>query len=91
MENNYSDCFYCGGVVEGKLLPREIRWGGQLFIIENVPMGVCTQCGEKVIKPKVAKVIDQIVEEEREPTKTIEVPVYQYELNLAEHVNAPDQ
>ena len=33
-------------------MPREIRWGDQLFIIENVPMGVCIQCGEKVIKPK---------------------------------------
>ena len=83
MPTKYSDCFYCGGIVEEKLMPREIRWGDQLFIIENVPMGVCIQCGEKVIKPKVAKVIDQIIEEEREPSKTIQVPVYQYELNLA--------
>lgn len=84
MQNQYSDCFYCGGIVEEKLMPREIRWDNQLFIIENVPMGVCGQCGEKVIKPKVAKVIDQIIEEEREPNRTIQVPVYQFELNLAE-------
>lgn len=84
MQNKYSDCFYCGGIVEEKLMLREIRWDDQLFIIENVPMGVCNQCGEKVIKPKVAKVIDQIIEEEREPAKTIQVPVYQYELNFAE-------
>jgi len=83
MENKYSDCFYCGGIVEEKLMPREIRRRNKLFIIENVPMGVCSQCGEKVIKPKVAKVIDQIIEEEKKPIKTIQVPVYKYELNLA--------
>ncbi|MFN3466440.1 MAG: YgiT-type zinc finger protein, partial [Candidatus Brocadiales bacterium] len=26
---------------------REFGWQGQLFIFENVPIGVCSQCGEK--------------------------------------------
>jgi len=82
MAKKYSDCFYCGGVVEEKLKPREIRWKGKLFIFENVPVGVCTQCGEKVIKPEVAKSIDQLLQEEKKPTKTIQVPVYQYESNV---------
>jgi len=82
MAIKYSDCFYCGGAVEEKLTPREIRWKGKLFIFENVPVGVCTQCGEKVIKPEVAKAIDQLLQEKKKPTKTIEVPVYQYEPNV---------
>ncbi|KKO18347.1 MAG: type II toxin-antitoxin system MqsA family antitoxin [Candidatus Brocadia sp.] len=81
-EYKYSDCFYCGGAVAEQLTHREIRWKGKLFIFENVPVGVCTQCGEKVIKPAVAKAIDQLLQEEKKPTKIIQVPVYQYESNI---------
>ncbi len=79
MKSKYSDCFYCGGVVEERRLPREIRWQGQLFIFEDVPLGVCIQCGEKFVKPDVAKSIDQVLHEQKPPTRTIQVPVYQYE------------
>ncbi len=83
MVKKYSDCFYCGGAVEEQLMPRECRWKDKLFILENVPVGVCTQCGEKVLKPEVAKAIDRVFQEERKPTKTIQVPVYQYEPDVA--------
>lgn len=72
----YSDCFYCGGTVEERLMPREVRWRGQLFIFENVPIGVCTQCGEKVLRTDVAKTIDHIIQEPKKQIKTIQVPVY---------------
>ena len=80
MAEKYRDCYYCGGVVKEQLVPREIRWKEELFIFENVPVGVCTQCGEKVIKPEVAKAIDRVFQEKRKPTKTVQVPVYQYEV-----------
>ena len=83
MKTKYSDCFYCGGTVEERLMPREIRWEGRLLIFENVPMGVCNQCGEKVLKPGVAKTIDKVLKGQRKPTKTVQVPVYEYELNIA--------
>jgi YgiT-type zinc finger domain-containing protein len=79
MKKTYSDCFYCGGSVEERLMPRELRWQDELFIIENVPMGVCIQCGEKFLKPDVAKGIDQLLQRKGKPGKTIEVPVYQYQ------------
>ena len=79
MTNEYSDCYYCGGVVTEKQMPRELRWHGQLFIFEDVPMGVCTQCGEKILKPEVAKAIDLVLHEKKKPTRTIEIPVYHYE------------
>ncbi len=82
MTKKYSDCFFCGGAVEERLMPREIRWQGTLFIIENVPMGVCTQCGEKVLKPEVAKTIDRMLHAKEKPTTTIQVPVYRYEPEL---------
>ena len=82
MTNKYSDCFYCGGAVEEQLMPRELRWQGVLFIFENVPMGVCIQCGEKVLKPEVAKAIDRVLLEKKKPNRTIQVPVYRYELDV---------
>jgi YgiT-type zinc finger domain-containing protein len=83
MTKEYSDCFYCGGAVEERLVPREVRWHGQFFIFENVPMGVCTQCGEKVVKPEVAKALDRVLQEKKKPARTIRVPVYSYEPDVA--------
>lgn len=40
-------------------MPRELRWRSQLFVIEDVPMGACKQCGEKFLTPEVAKDIDR--------------------------------
>lgn len=82
MVRKYSDCYYCGGAVEEKLMPREFRWEGQLFIFEDVPMGVCIQCGEKVLKPEVTKTIDRILQEKKKPTKTIQIPVYSYKSEI---------
>ena len=83
MTTQYSDCFYCGGTVEECRLPREVRWQGQLFIFEDVPLGVCTQCGEKVLKPEVAKSIDRILQGQKQPARMMQVPVYQYESDAA--------
>lgn len=76
MTNEYSDCFYCGGAVEKRIMTREFRWNDQLFVFENVPMGMRAQCGEKVLKPDTAKEMDRIVQEQKKPVKTIQVPVY---------------
>ena len=75
-KNKYSDCFFCGGKVDEKLITREVRWKGKLFIIEKVPAGVCNQCGEKVIKPNNAKAIDKIIQQKSKPIKTVQIPVY---------------
>jgi YgiT-type zinc finger domain-containing protein len=76
MGSKYSDCRYCGGNVVEKRIVREVRWAGALNIIENVPAGVCTQCGEKVLRPSVAKAIDGILEQKCKPAKTVQVPVF---------------
>ena len=83
MEREYSDCYYCGGLVKEEHIIRELRWQGRLFIFENVPAGVCTQCGEKFLKPEVAKVIDLFLQEKKQPTRIEEVPVYAYKADVA--------
>ncbi|MDO9130498.1 MAG: YgiT-type zinc finger protein [Anaerolineales bacterium] len=83
MASKYGDCIFCGGLVEERLVPREIRWQGQLFIFEDVPMGVCTQCGEKFILPQVAQRIDAALKSLKHPRRTVNVPVYQYQADVA--------
>ena len=78
MTHTYEDCFFCGGAVEERLMPREMHWQGKLLIFENVPMGVCIQCGEKFLSPDVAKKIDAALESTHRPIRTLRVPVYQY-------------
>ena len=51
MNRTYSNCFYCGGEVEEQYMPRELRWQEKWYILEDVPVGVCQQCGEKFLKP----------------------------------------
>lgn len=80
MRHQYDDCYFCGGVVEEQLVPREIRWKGELLVFENVPMGVCTQCGEKFLRPEVAKTIDATLESAQPPVRILQVPVFQYEM-----------
>ncbi|MBE7535493.1 MAG: type II toxin-antitoxin system MqsA family antitoxin [Anaerolineales bacterium] len=80
MKHQYDDCYFCGGVVEERLVPREIRWKGELLVFENVPMGVCTQCGEKFLRPEVAKTIDAALESAKQPIRILQVPVFQYEM-----------
>ena len=80
MKHQYDDCYFCGGVVEERLVPREIRWKGELLVFENVPMGVCAQCGEKFLRPEVAKTIDAALESAKRPTRVLQVPVYQYQM-----------
>lgn len=78
----YSDCIYCGGQVTEHQLPREIRWKDQLYLVEDVPMGVCEQCGEKFLKPHVAKRVDALLAEGK-PTRKIEIPVLPFAAGVA--------
>ncbi|MBI4739918.1 YgiT-type zinc finger protein [Candidatus Woesearchaeota archaeon] len=59
-------------------MSREIWRDGQLIIIQDVPTGVCTQCGEKFIHASVAKSLDKILAGNTCPQKTIHVPVYAF-------------
>lgn len=71
----YDDCRYCGGEVEERLERLDYRYHGQLYIVENVTMGVCTQCGEKFLTAKVAKQVEAAVASMRQPVATVPVPV----------------
>ena len=78
MSQKYSNCFFCGGEVEERLINREVWWKNKLNIIESVPVGVCRQCGQKVLLPKVAKQIDKVLAGNLKPDHFLQVPAYNF-------------
>ena len=71
----YDDCIYCGGKTEEKRQQLDYRYHGRLFIVANVLMGVCLQCGEKFLKAEVAKKLEKLVVSPQSNLKSIAVPV----------------
>ena len=69
-------CEYCGGpIVEKRVtLHRKVR--GQYVLIENVPAGVCTQCGTRYYAANVLKTIEEILRGRRQAEREVLVPVY---------------
>lgn len=83
MSRTYSDCYFCGGQVKEQRVSREIWWKGKLVLIENVPLGVCQQCGHRFVAADVAKAIDSILAGQSPPDALIEVPSYQFDKSTA--------
>jgi len=43
-------------------------------------VGVCDQCGEKFIRPAVAKAIDRMLAGDVPPDHVVEVPAYRWDV-----------
>jgi len=71
----YGDCIYCGGEVIEQIERIDYRHHGQLYILENVPTGVCRQCGEQYFTAEAAKRMEAAVEEADGPVAVVPVPV----------------
>jgi len=71
----YDDCRYCGGQVNERLERLDYRYHGQLYIVENVLLGVCKQCGEKFLTAQVAKQVEAAVSSMKASVTTIAIPV----------------
>ncbi len=78
MTAKYPDCFFCGGEVTERCLAREVWWQGRLHLIEEVPVGACAQCGQKVILPEVARAIDALLSSNLAPDHLVQVPAFSY-------------
>jgi YgiT-type zinc finger domain-containing protein len=51
---------------------------GKLIVVENVPARVCVETGEQFFSPETVERLQQMVWEQRKPTRVIEVPVYEF-------------
>ncbi len=71
----YGDCVFCGGLIVERLERIDYRYHGQLFLLERVPTGVCTQCGEKYFTAEVAKRMEAVASQGGQILRTVAVPV----------------
>ncbi|MCH7472478.1 YgiT-type zinc finger protein [bacterium] len=78
MYREYNDCFYCGGEVKPGLVTHEVRWQGELYLIEKTPTGICCQCSEQFLLAKDARAIDRMLAGESGPPHSVEVPAYNF-------------
>lgn len=74
----YDDCIYCGGKVEERRQCLDYRYHGQLFIMENVAVGVCSQCGEKFLKADVAKKLERLAAAPQKNQRSVAIPVISF-------------
>jgi len=69
-------CEYCGGTIVEKRVTLHRKVRGQYVLIENVPAGVCTQCGTRYYAANVLKTIEESLRGRRQAQREVLVPVY---------------
>lgn len=69
-------CEYCGGPIVEKRVTLHRRVRGQYVLIENVPAGVCTECGTRYYAANVLKTIEESLRGRRQAERKVLVSVY---------------
>ena len=57
----YGECTTCGSTMQEKCIQQDFWVRGELIVVENVPAGVCPQCGEKVVRAEIGRRIADIL------------------------------
>ncbi|OGV97271.1 MAG: hypothetical protein A2Z59_11940 [Nitrospinae bacterium RIFCSPLOWO2_02_39_17] len=73
--HKYGDCSFCGGEVKEERVELDYPYKGRLYIFQDVPAGVCQQCGEKYLTATVAKKIEHKIQTKEKWDKTVNIPV----------------
>ncbi len=68
-------CEFCGGQTEKRRVKRQHWLHGKLYIVENVEVEVCTECGERYFHAKVLDEIDRLLGTEHPVKEFINVEV----------------
>lgn len=71
-------CYFCKGQVAQQPTDVEFWWGGHLKIIEQVPAGVCAQCGEKYFDAPVYKQMEHLATGKATTVRRVTVDVLRY-------------
>ncbi len=71
-------CYFCKGTVALQPTSVDFWWGDDLKIIENVPAGVCLQCGEKYFESGVYKELERLASGTSKAVRRLSVDVLRY-------------
>src|SRR5438093_8531686 len=76
---DYGRCESCGGQIGERHVTLHRRYHGKLFEFQNVPVGICRQCGERLYHGPVLEELQRIAESNASAKKFIKVPVFEYQ------------
>lgn len=78
---DYGECHVCGAKMVERVVKQDFWIKGSLIVIDNVPTGVCPECGEKVVNAITGRKIDEIIRntERIEKAPRISVPVISFD------------
>jgi YgiT-type zinc finger domain-containing protein len=72
---DYGECEICDTMLTEKLVKQDFWIGGQLIVVENVPAGVCPQCGKKVVNATVGRHLAELVRDTKRIAKAVRMSV----------------
>jgi YgiT-type zinc finger domain-containing protein len=80
MTHDYGKCHVCGNPVEERCIDHSVRDGDAWLLIRGVPTGVCTKCGEQILRWQVLGRLEELTSRSAgtAPVDRIEVPVFAY-------------
>jgi YgiT-type zinc finger domain-containing protein len=73
-----AECYFCKGKVVQTKVKVDFRWGRKLKVIENVPAGVCQQCGEKYFQSAIYKAMERLASSRIKPSSRLTVDVVRF-------------
>ncbi len=72
-------CYFCKAKVVLQQITIDYRWGETLVIIQDVPAGVCQQCGEKYLSSNVYKELERLAKSKNHYMKKMTVDILAFE------------
>lgn len=79
----YDNCEYCDGKVRERKVRVDHRWKGLLVIVERVPVGTCTRCGERFYPASILRQLDRIAQGKVGSVREIKVSVADFARAIA--------
>ena len=75
---SFDACEYCGGSVRPRRATVDLRQAERLCIFRNVPIGVCSKCGERYYPGRVLEELNEIAQHGLDGAQTVRVPTLDY-------------
>jgi YgiT-type zinc finger domain-containing protein len=74
MIQKFDRCEYCDGLVRARRVTVDLRRGNKLYVFYNVPIGVCTRCGERYYPGPILERLDELAAHGMNGAKRMSVP-----------------
>jgi len=71
------DC-ECGGKVRTRRVTVDLRRGAKLYVFHNVPIGVCSTCGERYYPGSLLEKLDEVAQHAAQGARTVKALAFDY-------------